>query len=141
MGNNNPAMHNNTEEASGHQQNNLEMVQNILLIWLDINIVKESNDYVKTVTPLRSVINTIKTYTDSEECIQFITSMGNEKACILVSGSVGQHIVPRIHSMPQVDSIFVFCGDLTRHRQWAAEWPKIMVNSQILDRFVQPSNK
>jgi tetratricopeptide (TPR) repeat protein len=128
MGNNNPTMQNNTEEAFDffkHQRNNLEMVQNILLIWLDINIVKNSDDYLKTITSLRSIVNTIKAYTDSEECIRFIKIMGNEKACILISGSVGQHIVPRIHDMLQVDSIFVFCSDLTRHRQWAAEWPKI----------------
>jgi tetratricopeptide (TPR) repeat protein len=44
---------------------------------------------------------------------------------MIISGSVGQHIVPRVHNMSQVDSIFIFCGNRKRHEQWAKEWPKI----------------
>jgi tetratricopeptide (TPR) repeat protein len=51
--------------------------------------------------------------------------MDNEKACMIISGSLGQHIVPRVHDMSQVDSIFIFCGNKKRHEQWAKEWPKI----------------
>jgi tetratricopeptide (TPR) repeat protein len=44
---------------------------------------------------------------------------------MIISGSLGQHIVPRVHDMSQVDSIFIFCGNKKRHEQWAKEWPKI----------------
>jgi hypothetical protein len=51
--------------------------------------------------------------------------MNNEKACMIISGSLGQDIVPRVHNMSQVDSIFIFCGNKKHHKQWAKEWPKI----------------
>jgi hypothetical protein len=62
-------------------------------------------------------MNTVITFTDSEECIQFIEEMRNDKVCMIISGSLGQHIVPRVHSKSQVDSIFIFCGNKNRHEE------------------------
>src|ERR1700721_265239 len=44
---------------------------------------------------------------------------------MIISGSLGQHIVPRVHNMSQVDSFFIFCDNKKYHEQWAKEWPKI----------------
>ncbi|CAF4167778.1 unnamed protein product [Adineta steineri] len=44
---------------------------------------------------------------------------------MIVSGSLGKHIVPRVHDISQVDSIFIFCHNKEWHNQWAKEWPKI----------------
>lgn len=111
--------------SSQYLQNNSNLVQNVILIWLDINIVKDSSAYHDTTTPLQSVVHNIRTYTDSEACIEFIQTINNEKVCLLISGSIGQYIVPRIHAMTQVDTIFVYCGDISRHKSWASAWSKI----------------
>ena len=104
---------------------NIQMVQNVLLIWLDSNIDDNNEDCHNTISQLRRVVNTINTFTDGDQCIQFINNMDNEKACIIISGALGEHIVPRIHDMSQVDSIFIFCGNKKRHEQWTKEWSKI----------------
>jgi hypothetical protein len=104
---------------------NGRMVQNVLLIWLDKNIDDNSADCRNTITQLRRAVNTIKKYTDGEECIQFLETINNEKVCMIISGALGQHIVPRVHSMSQVDSIFIFCGNKKYHEQWTKEWSKI----------------
>src|SRR5205814_854113 len=104
---------------------NVQMVQNVFLIWLDDNINDTSADCRNTITQLRRVVNTINTFTDGDQCIEFLENMDNEKACMIISGSLGQHIVPRVHNMSQVDSIFIFCGNKKYHEQWAKEWPKI----------------
>ncbi|CAF1541377.1 unnamed protein product [Adineta steineri] len=44
---------------------------------------------------------------------------------MIVSGSLGKHIVPHVHDMSQVDTIFIFCSNQEWHKQWAKEWPKI----------------
>jgi hypothetical protein len=41
----------------------------------------------------------------------------NEKACMIISGWLEQHVVPRIHDMYQVDCIFIFCSDKKIHEQ------------------------
>jgi tetratricopeptide (TPR) repeat protein len=101
------------------------MVQNVLLIWLDNNIDENNNDCRNTITQLRRAVNTISIFTDGEECIQFIENITDGKACMIISGALGSHIVPRVHNISQVDSIFIFCGNKKYHEQWAKEWPKI----------------
>ena len=44
---------------------------------------------------------------------------------MIISGSLGQHIVSKIHYMSHVDTIFIFCGNQAYHEQWAKDWPKI----------------
>ena len=104
---------------------NIQMVQNVLLIWVDNNIDEKSADCRNTMTQLRRAVNTINTYTDSEQCVQFLETMAQEKACMIISGSLGQHLVPQVHDMSQVDSIFIFCSNKKDHEEWAKEWPKI----------------
>jgi hypothetical protein len=98
----------------------MQMVQNVLLIWLD-----NSADCRNTVTQLHRAVNTINKYTDGEECTQFLETIDNEKVCMIISGSLGQPIVPRVHDMSQVDFIFIFYRNKKYHEQWAKEWSKI----------------
>ncbi|CAF4167327.1 unnamed protein product [Adineta steineri] len=44
---------------------------------------------------------------------------------MIVSGSLGKHIVPHVHHMSQVDTIFIFCNNQESHEQWAKEWSKL----------------
>jgi hypothetical protein len=53
--------------------------------------------------------------------LAFLIEKKDEKACMLISGSLGQHIVPQVHDMSQVDSIFIFCDN----KAWHEQWPKI----------------
>jgi tetratricopeptide (TPR) repeat protein len=108
-----------------HRRINGRMVQNVRLIWLDNNIDDNSVDCRNTTTQLRHAVNTINTFTDGDQCIQFLETIANEKVCMIISGSLGQHIVSRVHDMSQVDSIFIFGGNKEYHEQWAKQWSKI----------------
>jgi tetratricopeptide (TPR) repeat protein len=115
-----------SKSTSERRPGNIPMVQNVLLIWLDSNIDEGNDDCQNTLAQLRRVINAVETFTGGNECIEFIIKNSNqEKVCIIISGALGQLIVPLIHDMSQVDSIFIFCGNRERHQQWAKEWPKI----------------
>ncbi|UJR20879.1 hypothetical protein I4U23_023988 [Adineta vaga] len=100
-------------------------MQNVLVIWLDSSIDGNSEDCHNTLTQLQSVASSIDTFIDADLCIEFIQGITNDKICLITSGSLGQYIVSRIHSMPQMDSIFIFCSNKKSHEQWAKEWPKI----------------
>lgn len=107
------------------RENKLPTVQSVLLIWLDKGLDENRPDYYSTLTELQRGINTINTYTDGDECIQFLKTIKQDKACMVIQGSLGQNIVPRVHDMPQVDSIFIFCQNRQYHEGWANQWPKI----------------
>jgi tetratricopeptide (TPR) repeat protein len=74
---------------------------------------------------LRRVVNDINTFDDGDQCIQFINTINDNKVCMIISGSLGESIVSRVHNMSQVDSIFIFCGNKKHHEQWTKEWSKI----------------
>jgi tetratricopeptide (TPR) repeat protein len=117
-----------TKGTTACQRVNIRMVQSVLLIWLDANIdVENDADCRNTITQLQPVVNNVNTFTNSDQCIEFIDTIdtNNNKACMIISGSLGQQIVPRVHNMSQVDSIFIFCNSKKYHEQWTKDWAKI----------------
>ncbi|CAF0819456.1 unnamed protein product [Adineta steineri] len=63
----------------------------------------------------------VNTFSDDGECIEFIQTINNNKVCMIVSESLGYRVVPHVHDMSQVDTIFIFCNN----QEWVKEWPKI----------------
>ncbi|CAF1513815.1 unnamed protein product [Adineta steineri] len=112
-------------DAVANRRMNMQRMQNVLLIWLDNNINENNADCSNTIKQLKRVVNNVNTFTDGEQCVEFIQTINNNKVCMIVSGSLGQHIVPHVHEMSQVDTIFIFCSNQEWHKQWAKEWPKI----------------
>ena len=104
---------------------NIQMVQNVMLLWLDNNIDEDSTGCRNTITQLRRVVHTVNKYMNVDQCIEFLISIENGKACMMISGSLGQYVVPLVHDIPELDSIFILCGDRNFHKQWAKEWYKI----------------
>ncbi|CAF4166637.1 unnamed protein product, partial [Adineta steineri] len=114
------------KDAEGRRRINLQRMQNVLLIcWLDNNIDENNDDYQNNITKLRRTVNNINTFTGGDQCLEFIQKIVDNKVCMIVSGSLGKNIVPRVHNMSQVDSIFIFYGNRKHHEQWAKDWPKI----------------
>ncbi|CAF1015313.1 unnamed protein product [Adineta steineri] len=111
--------------AEGRRRINIQQAQNVLLIWLDSNIAETNDDCQNTIIKLRCIVNDINTFIDGDQCLEFIQTIVDKKVCMIISGSLGQHTVSRVHSMSQVDSIFIFCGNKKYHEQWAKDWPKI----------------
>ncbi|CAF1014854.1 unnamed protein product [Adineta steineri] len=111
--------------AEDRRRINVQRMQNVLIIWLDSNIDETNDDCRHTITKLRRAVNDIRTYTNGDQCLEFIQTIIDSKICIIASGSLGQQITPRVHNMSLVDSIFIFCDNQKHHEQWVKDWPKI----------------
>lgn len=101
------------------------IVQNFLLVWLDGNFNENHPDFQHSLTQLRKIVLTLQLYTDANACIEYMRNIGDEKIFLMISGALGQKIVPQIHNMTQLDTIIVFCANIHKHKQWAQEWSKI----------------
>ncbi len=120
------------EQVSTHSKGAIEghstsmrMMQNVLLIWLDNNI-DQNNAYCRnTIVQLRCTVNTINTFTDPDPCVDFLTDIHNENVCMIISGALCQHLVPLIHAVAQLETIFIFCRNTIQLEQWAKNWPKM----------------
>jgi len=101
------------------------IIQNFHLVWLDGNINENDDDCRNSIQKLKQVVNTVNTFVDFDECIDFINKIPEETAFMITSGALGQTTVPAIHNKKQVSVIYIFCGNKDRHEKWAKEWPKV----------------
>jgi hypothetical protein len=96
-----PATANVSMETAGARLSRLpyaRMVQNFLLIWLDGSINEVNNDDCRnSITKLRQVVNAVNTFTDADECIDFINAIKEETVFLIFSGAFGQTTVPTVH--------------------------------------------
>ncbi|CAF1028530.1 unnamed protein product [Rotaria sordida] len=101
------------------------VLQNFLLVWLDANLDESKKDFKKSLRHLRRVVASITTFTDAQECVNFLSEIKREKVFMIVSGSLGQHVIPDIEAWPQLESVYVFCRDQVAHEQWASKISKV----------------
>jgi hypothetical protein len=102
------------------------MVQNFLLVWLDTGIDEQNNnDCRNTIAKLRQVINTVHTFTDVDECVDFVTDIKEETIFIVVSGTFSTAIVPIVEDMLQVSCVYILCKNKCQYEQSALQWSKV----------------
>ncbi|CAF3864337.1 unnamed protein product [Rotaria sp. Silwood1] len=101
------------------------MAENYIVIWVDGNIDLENEDCQNTLVQLRDIANDIIICTEMTQCIIFLNDIDDEKAFVISSGAVGQHLMPDIHDMPQIDAIYIFSGNKQRYEAWSKNWTKI----------------
>ncbi|CAF4260122.1 unnamed protein product, partial [Rotaria sordida] len=101
------------------------IIQNFLLVWLDTNVDESKEDFQNTLKHLRRIVASITTFTDAQQCFDYLSGITKEKAFMIVSGSLGQKFVPEMEAMPQLESVYVFCGNQSYHEQWANKVSKI----------------
>ncbi|CAF2088695.1 unnamed protein product [Rotaria magnacalcarata] len=105
------------------------------LIWLDAN--SNAKDTRDTEQKLRSIINHLKKFQDVKQCQKFIEERSkNDRITIIVSGQFGQEIVPAIHKLRQVISIYVYCFDIVLNKQWSDKYTKVKAVVNKLDDLI-----
>ncbi|CAF1205460.1 unnamed protein product [Adineta ricciae] len=97
----------------------------VVTIWLHDCEDHNNEDFQYTIRQLERIVSHVNTFTDNDECVEFILNSSQSKVYIILSDSVVRYLVPCIHDMPQLDSIFIFCENQRRHETWATIWTKI----------------
>jgi tetratricopeptide (TPR) repeat protein len=114
-----------TSMDAGAIHSRQRITQNFLLIWVDANIDESTENHQSTVAQLRSVVNDVNIFTKWDEAVDFLTEVYEMKAFLIADDTIGQQVVPLIHDIPQLDSIYIFCSKQIQHQQWAENWVKI----------------
>ncbi|CAF3417602.1 unnamed protein product [Rotaria sp. Silwood1] len=127
----------NTAASSTTMRRRRRMVENYLVIWVDGNIDKTNEDCQNIFMQLRDVVNEVELCATEEQCIQHLNENKEKTAFVISSGALGQNLVPDIHGMPQLDAIYIFCGNKQRHESWAKNWAKIKGVHTSIKRICQ----
>ncbi|CAF4226862.1 unnamed protein product, partial [Rotaria sordida] len=114
-----------TNHAAVLSQPIRRVLQSFLLVWLDANFDESKDHYNKSIQDLQQILATITTFTDVDQCVDFLSDIEDEKVLMIVSDALGQHIVPEIQALPQLHSIYVFCDNQSIHQQWTKTIPKV----------------
>ncbi|CAF1472093.1 unnamed protein product [Adineta steineri] len=113
------------EDAAADRRINMQRIQNVLLVWLDSNIDDDNADCNNIIKQLNCVVNNINTFTDGKECVEFIQTIKNNEVFMVVSDPLGKNLVPCVHEMSQVDTVFIVGNNQECHKHLVKEWPKI----------------
>lgn len=114
-----------TTASSNSQQKQKRIVQTFHLIWLDQNINEKKEYFGTCLKEFRKIVSPFEYFTATDQFIEHLKKLDQEKIILIISGMLGQKEMPRIHAMDQVDKIIVFCLNKDRHKVWAKEWSKI----------------
>ncbi|CAF1390651.1 unnamed protein product [Rotaria sordida] len=99
-------------------------IETFCLIWLDANVNTEENRDTKQ--KLNSIIKRLETFQDIEQCQKYIEEQSQkDRLIMIVSGRLGQEIVPSIHQLKQIILIYVYCGDKDSNKPWAEKFSKV----------------
>ena len=101
------------------------MGQNFCLIWLDESIDEVNNDDYRNSIAKLEVFNTVNTFSDVGECIDFITGKEEDIIFIIVCGTLSKVIVSIVQDIRQISCIYIFCENKTRYEQWVLEYSKV----------------
>ncbi|CAF3667793.1 unnamed protein product [Rotaria socialis] len=119
-------------------------LETFYLIWLDPHVNTDKH-HLEAQQRLRALISHLVTFDDVDTCRKYITQAPLKHYLVLiVSGQLGQKLVPRIHHINQVINIYVFCANKALHEKWAKEFQKvtaIFVSADDLISQIELDNK
>lgn len=116
-------VHQNTmEKNSKKYDDNLET---FILIWLDPQVNK-TDENQQLQTKLREIIYRFRTFDDQQQCKRYIVSLSpRDRIVFIVNGYCGRELVPQIHQLPQLSSIYIYCMNKQANEQWTKDFNKV----------------
>lgn len=93
------------------------IVQDFLIIWLDPSIDQSNKDYQNNLLQMRNVVNEVDIFTQSDECIDYLTDIDDMKIILIIEDKLGQQILRFIYDIPQIDSVYILCNTKSDQKQ------------------------
>ncbi|CAF3387338.1 unnamed protein product, partial [Rotaria sp. Silwood2] len=105
------------------------------IIWLDANV--NTNERRSAEQKLTSIVKHFEKFQDKEQCQKYIEERSRkDRLVIVVSGQLGKEIVPSVHNLQQVTSIYVYCMNKEINEQWACSFVKVKGVVVQLDELI-----
>ena len=103
-----------------------QITQIFLLLGVQINTNMNS------ILPTEQSSTKTKCFSDDKTCKQYIQNNSTSKLILIVSGQLGHKLVPQIHDLPQVISIYVYCRDKSKNQKWASNFSKVTFHPNLI---------
>ncbi|CAF1269285.1 unnamed protein product [Adineta steineri] len=115
------------------EEKNLE---DFFLVWLDAN-VNNLKMNIDVQQQLRKCIRNPQTFDDINKCELYIRFVPvDQRVVLIVNNNLGQEIVPRIHQLQQVSSIYLYDTNQEAKEEWTKDYVKIKGVIKELDVLI-----
>jgi hypothetical protein len=103
-------------------------VEDVTIIWMNpyMNDIEAQQDVEKTKNSLRKINDYCLFFIELEKCLQYIKSVAKEKIFLITSGSCAVELLDKVHSMKQIDSVFIFCLYIDKYLPLKEKYPKLI---------------
>ena len=100
-------------------------VQNFFLVWIDPNIDESTPYFYNSLAQLRNVVNDVTSFKQLDDAVDSLTDIHEMSGFLIVTDTVGQQILPLIHDISVLDTIYILTTHPYQHDQWTEKWNKI----------------
>ena len=92
-------------------------IENYMIIWLDPNLDFSNAKNQELIAQLRSIVNSIRTFTDLNQCTKCVEQMKTEQIFFIVSDCFVTQIASLENQLPQLNSIYILCDQSSKYDQ------------------------
>ncbi|CAF3372980.1 unnamed protein product [Rotaria socialis] len=110
-----------------HEKSSLlnDRLETFSLVWIrnEIDKIEQHQNHEQK---LRTIINHLKIFDNIEQCQQYFQVISKEdRFVVIINDKLSREIVPMIHNLNQVSSIYVYCSEEKKHKKWSKDFSKI----------------
>lgn len=104
-----------------------EKIQSQRIIWVDSQVNTSENNLLVQ-KQLRKRTTNLMTFDNQEKFYKYIMStLSDDHILLITSGRLGLIIIPQIHHLQQIRSIYIYCMDKTCYILWAKTFSKVKI--------------
>ena len=114
-----------TSLFSSTAQTKERMGGNFFLIWINPDVDQSTEEFQNNLAQLQDIVNHVRTFTLTDEAIDFLTDHVGMTAFLIVYDNLAQVILPLIHDISHLDAIYILTNDQCQKEQWTNKWTKV----------------
>jgi hypothetical protein len=112
--------------------NNESRIDASEFLWLDTSVNRQESQNGQA--RLRLFVDRLQVFEDLDRCEQHIQStLTDDQLALIVGGQTGLQIIPRVHQLPQVSTIYIQCANFELPQTWTQEYTKVIVKRLSTD--------
>jgi hypothetical protein len=96
-----------------------------LIVWVDANANDPISSFRSKLT--ENEHQCVKIFTEINSCLEFLQTNQDKPIFFILSGSFGSKIVPSVYEFNHIHQIYLFCGSIASHRDWALDYSDKML--------------
>lgn len=95
------------------------------VVWLDAKIHDKTNR--EFWTRIREINPEAVEFDNQDECLRFLEHNGDDprRFILILSGILAEKLVPDLHQREDILSIYVYCGNISKHEGWSRQYEKV----------------